>query len=111
MFTLTQDRSNLCKPLLAAFNQSLPAMDDSLIGKANVTSHLLLWSPLSIDWHITGRGNFSIGRADIDNDGQDDWLIEQITITGRNANYGEEIYRFPTPPPHIFRNQVMRLKH
>jgi len=101
LFTLSENRSELCQGLLDTFNKPFPKREGDPSGYPPVLSDIVLKSPLSIEWTIVdnnGVSSLSIGHADIDNDGNVDWLSEYVTWTNIWPGYQERVYWFIPPP-------------
>lgn len=100
LFTLTVNNADLCQSLLETFNKPFPKPEQFSSKYSPYFSDLLLKSSLSIEWeiiHNTSVLSLLIGRADINNDGQMDWLAEQVGWANIWPGYIEELFWFIPP--------------
>ncbi len=104
LYKLTMDQSPICQRLLGALNQRIPRSDFKSY-QIKSTGDLFLRNDFSLAWEplivpdAHGEVPYHrLGTADLNGNGQKEWLVRESQLSGLAPGYTDEIYWVDSDP-------------
>lgn len=102
LYRLTIDQSPICRQLLGALNQGIPRSDFKSY-QIKSTGDLFLRNDFSLHWEPLFIAEREVpyhrfGTADLNGNGQQEWLVRETRLSGVAPGYRDEIYWIDSDP-------------